>query len=79
MIPLVTVLGLELAAMLGGTVFVENVFARPGIGQFAVNAIVARDYPQIQGVVLVAAAIYALLNLAVDLIYGWLDPRIRYD
>jgi ABC-type dipeptide/oligopeptide/nickel transport system permease component len=79
LIPVVTVLGLELAAMLGGTVFVENAFARPGIGRFAVNAIVARDYPQIQGVVLLAAAIYALLNLAVDLVYGWLDPRIRYD
>jgi peptide/nickel transport system permease protein len=79
MIPVVTVLGLELAAMLGGTVFVENVFARPGIGRFAVNAIVARDYPQIQGVVLFAAVVYALLNLAVDLFYGWLDPRIQFD
>jgi ABC-type dipeptide/oligopeptide/nickel transport system permease component len=79
LIPIVTVLGLELAAMLGGTVFVENVFARPGIGRFAVNAILARDYPQIQGVVLLAATIYALLNLAIDLAYGWLDPRIRYD
>jgi ABC-type dipeptide/oligopeptide/nickel transport system permease component len=79
MIPVVTVLGLELAAMLGGTVFVENVFARPGIGRFAVNAIMARDYPQIQGVVLFAAVIYALLNLVVDLVYGWLDPRIQYD
>jgi ABC-type dipeptide/oligopeptide/nickel transport system permease component len=79
LIPVVTVFGLELAAMLGGTVFVENVFARPGLGRFAVNAIVARDYPQIQGVVLLAATIYAVLNLAIDLGYGWLDPRIRYD
>jgi peptide/nickel transport system permease protein len=79
LIPVVTVIGLEFAAMLGGTVFIENVFARPGIGRFAVNAIVARDYPQIQGVVLLAATVYALLNLAVDLVYGWLDPRIRYD
>jgi ABC-type dipeptide/oligopeptide/nickel transport system permease component len=79
LIPVVTVLGLEMAAMLGGTVFVENAFARPGIGRFAVNAIVARDYPQIQGVVLFAATVYALLNLAIDLVYGWLDPRIRYD
>jgi ABC-type dipeptide/oligopeptide/nickel transport system permease component len=79
LIPVVTVLGLELAAMLGGTVFIENVFARPGIGRFAVNAILARDYPQIQGVVLLAATIYVLLNLAVDLVYGLLDPRIRYD
>lgn len=79
LIPVVTVFGLELAAMLGGTVFVENVFARPGLGRFAVNAILARDYPQIQGVVLLAATVYAVLNLAIDLAYGWLDPRIRYD
>ena len=79
LIPVVTVIGLEFAAMLGGTVFIENVFARPGIGRFAVNAIVARDYPQVQGVVLFAATIYVLLNLAVDLVYGFLDPRIRYE
>jgi len=79
LVPVVTVIGLEFAAMLGGTVFIENVFARPGIGRFAVNAILARDYPQIQGVVLVAATVYALLNLVVDLVYGLLDPRIRYD
>jgi ABC-type dipeptide/oligopeptide/nickel transport system permease component len=60
-------------------VFIENVFARPGIGRFAVNAIAARDYPQVQGVVLFTASIYVLLNLLVDLAYGWLDPRIRYD
>jgi ABC-type dipeptide/oligopeptide/nickel transport system permease component len=65
--------------MLGGSVFVENVFARPGIGRFAVNAILARDYPQIQGAVLVAATLYAVLNLIIDLGYGWLDPKIRFD
>ncbi len=79
LIPVVTVIGLEFAALLGGTVFIENVFTRPGIGRFAVNAISARDYPQIQGVVLFAAVIYVMVNLAVDLIYGLLDPRIRYD
>jgi peptide/nickel transport system permease protein len=79
MIPVVTVIGLQFAGMLGGAVFIENVFARPGIGRFAVNAIAARDYPQVQGVVLFMAAIYVLFNLAVDLVYGWLDPRIRYD
>lgn len=79
LIPVVTVIGLQFAGMLGGAVFIENVFARPGIGRFAVNAIAARDYPQVQGVVLFTAAIYVLINLAVDLIYGWLDPRIRYD
>ena len=79
LIPVVTVLGLQFAGMMGGAVFIENVFARPGIGRFTVNAIAARDYPQVQGVVLFTAIIYVLLNLLVDLAYGWLDPRIRYD
>lgn len=79
MIPVVTVIGLQFAGMLGGAVFIENVFARSGIGRFAVSAIAARDYPQVQGVVLFTATIYVLFNLAVDLVYGWLDPRIRYD
>jgi ABC-type dipeptide/oligopeptide/nickel transport system permease component len=79
LIPVVTVIGLQFAGMLGGTVFIESVFARPGIGRFAVNAIAARDYPQVQGVVLFAATIYVVFNLAVDVLYGVLDPRIRYD
>jgi peptide/nickel transport system permease protein len=79
LIPVVTVLGLQFAAMLGGTVFIESVFARPGLGRFAVNAILMRDYPQIQGIVLFVAAIYVLVNLAVDLLYAVLDPRIVYD
>jgi ABC-type dipeptide/oligopeptide/nickel transport system permease component len=79
LIPVVTVIGLQFAGMLGGAVFIENVFARPGIGRLAVNAIAARDYPQVQGVVLFTATFYVLLNLAVDLVYAWLDPRIRYD
>ncbi len=79
LIPVVTVIGMQFAGMLGGAVFIEAVFARPGIGRFAVNAIAARDYPQVQGVVLFTAAIYVLLNLAVDLMYSVLDPRIRYD
>lgn len=79
LIPVVTVMGLQFGGMLGGTVFIESVFARPGLGRFAVNAIAARDYPQIQGMVLFTATVYVLLNLGVDLLYGWLDPRIRYD
>jgi peptide/nickel transport system permease protein len=77
-IPVVTLIGLQFAGLLGGTVFIESVFARPGIGRFAVNAIAARDYPQVQGVVLFAATIYVVFNLVVDLLYGFLDPRIRY-
>jgi peptide/nickel transport system permease protein len=79
LIPVVTVIGLQFSSMLGGAVFIENVFARPGVGRLAVNAIAARDYPQVQGVVLFAATVYVLLNLVVDLVYGFLDPRIRYD
>jgi peptide/nickel transport system permease protein len=79
LIPVVTVLGLQFAALLGGTVFIENVFARPGIGRLAINSIAMRDYPMVQGIVLFTAVVYALLNLAVDVLYGLLDPRIRYD
>jgi peptide/nickel transport system permease protein len=79
LIPVVTVIGLQFAGMLGGAVFIENVFARAGLGRFVVNAISARDYPQVQGIVLFMATVYVLLNLLVDLAYGWLDPRIRFD
>jgi ABC-type dipeptide/oligopeptide/nickel transport system permease component len=77
LIPVVTVIGIQFGSMLGGTVFIESVFARPGLGRFAINAISYRDYPQIQGMVLFTASIYVLVNLAVDLLYGFLDPRIR--
>ena len=77
LIPLVTYLGLLFADMLGGTVFIESVFARPGLGRFAINAISVRDFPQVQGVVLFVATFYVLLNLIVDLLYGLIDPRIR--
>ena len=79
LIPVVTVIGMMFASLLGGTVFIESVFARSGLGRFAINAISARDYPQVQGIVLGGATIYVLFNLAVDLLYGFLDPRIRYD
>ena len=79
LIPVVTVLGLQFAGLLAGTGFIENVFARPGIGRLVVNAIAARDYPMVQGIVLFTATVYAFLNLAVDVLYGFLDPRIRYD
>jgi len=78
LIPLITYLGLLFADLLGGAVFIEAVFARPGIGRFAVNAITARDFPQVQGLVLFLAFFYLTLNLIVDLLYGIIDPRIRY-
>jgi peptide/nickel transport system permease protein len=77
LIPVITVIGLQFGVLLGGAVFIESVFARPGLGRFVVNAIGARDYPQIQGVVLFAATAFVLVNLAVDLLYGFIDPRIR--
>jgi peptide/nickel transport system permease protein len=79
LIPVVTVIGLQFASLLAGAVFIEAIFARPGLGRFAVNAIIARDYPQVQGVVLFTATIYVLLNLVVDITYGLLDPRITYS
>jgi peptide/nickel transport system permease protein len=79
LVPVVTVMGLQFASLMAGAVFTESVFARPGLGRFAVNAISARDYPQIMGVVLFVAVVYVVLNLAVDILYGILDPRIRYD
>jgi peptide/nickel transport system permease protein len=79
LIPTVTYLGIQLAGLLTGAVVTEQVFSRPGLGQLAVHAIGNRDFPVIQGTVLVTAAIYVLVSLAVDLSYGFIDPRIRYD
>jgi peptide/nickel transport system permease protein len=78
LIPVVTVLGLQVAAIAGGAVIIEWIFGIPGMGQFLVDAIVQRDYPVIQGVNLVIVTIIVLTNLSVDLVYAVLDPRIRY-
>jgi len=78
LIPVVTVLGLQLGGLIGGAVITEYVFALPGVGRLVVDAVFARDYPLVQGVVLLIALGYILTNLVVDLAYGWLDPRIRY-
>ncbi len=79
LIPLVTVLGLQLSALLGGAVIIEQVFGWPGVGQIAVNAIYSRDYPVVQADVLIVSAAFVFMNLAVDLLYARLDPRIRYQ
>ncbi len=78
LIPVITVLGLQLAGLLTGAVVTESVFSRPGLGRVAVTAIGNRDFPLIQGTVLVTAVIYVLVNLLVDLSYAVIDPRIRY-
>ena len=77
LIPVVTVLGLQLGTLIGGAVITEYVFALPGVGRLVVDAVFARDYPLVQGVILLIAIGFILSNLLVDLIYGWIDPRIR--
>ncbi len=79
LIPVVTYFGLQLAGLLAGAVVTETVFSRPGLGRVAVTSISNRDFPLIQGVVLVTAVIYVLVSLAVDLSYAVIDPRIRYS
>ncbi len=75
-IPVVTVLGLELAFLLEGAVIVEVIFSRPGLGSFLVEAIAARDFPKVQAVVILTALLFVTVNLAIDLLYRWIDPRI---
>jgi peptide/nickel transport system permease protein len=77
-VPIVTVIGIGIALLIGGAVVTESVFAIPGLGRLTVDAILRRDYPLIQGVVLLFSFIYVLVNLAIDLLYTLLDPRIRY-
>ncbi len=78
LIPVVTVVGLQFGALLAGAVIIETVFSRPGLGRLIVGAILDKDIPVVQGAVLVTGLSYVLVNLAVDLMYGFLDPRIRY-
>lgn len=78
MIPVLTMIGLQFGALLAGTVVTETVFSRPGLGRLIVNAILSKDYPLVQGAILFLAVVYLLVNLAVDIAYAWLDPRIRY-
>jgi peptide/nickel transport system permease protein len=77
-VPIVTVIGIGVALLIGGAVVTESVFAIPGLGRLTVDAILRRDYPVIQGVVLLFSFVYVLVNLAVDLVYTLFDPRIRY-
>lgn len=79
LIPVVTAIGIHLGHMTTGTVIIETIFAWPGIGSFLVQAVEARDFPVVQGFVLMSALIFVLLNLAVDILYVYLDPRITYQ
>jgi peptide/nickel transport system permease protein len=78
LIPTVTVIGLQFAFMLGGVVVVEVIFAWPGVGRLALDAIYRRDYPMVQGSVLAVALSFVLINLIIDVLYAYLDPRIKY-
>ncbi len=77
-VPIVTVIGLGVALLIGGVVVTESVYAIPGLGRLTVDAVLARDYPTVQAVILVFSMVYVLINLLVDLTYTFLDPRIRY-
>jgi peptide/nickel transport system permease protein/oligopeptide transport system permease protein len=79
LIPVITVIGLRFGALLSGAVLTETVFAWPGVGRLVVDSVSARDYPVVQGAVLVIALSFVLINLMVDLLYGVVNPRIRYD
>jgi peptide/nickel transport system permease protein len=79
LIPVVTILGLQFGAVLTGTIITETIFAWPGVGRLLIQAISFRDYPLVQGCILFIAVTYVGVNLAVDLVYAWLDPRIRYQ
>jgi len=79
MIPVVTIMGLQLSGLLGGAIITETIFSIPGLGRLAVESILTRDYPMVQGVVLFAALAVIITNLAVDMIYASLDPRIRLE
>lgn len=79
LIPTVTVLGLQFGALLGGSIVVETVFAWPGVGRLMIQSISNRDYPVVQAAVVLFAVFFVVINLVVDVVYGFLDPRIRYD
>jgi len=78
LIPVITVVGFQVGYLLGGTVVIEEVFALPGMGRLALNAISQRDYPVVQGVVLLIAGLFVVTNLVVDILYAFVDPRVRY-
>ena len=78
MIPIVTVIGLNIGVLLAGAVLTETVFARPGIGKLLVDSVLSKDYPLVQGIILLIGLIYLFVNLIVDLLYAYLDPRIKY-
>jgi peptide/nickel transport system permease protein len=78
LIPIVTIVGLQMGALMGGALIMERIFSLPGIGMFTYQSILTRDYLGVQAIVVLAAVVYVFVNLAIDVSYAWLDPRIRY-
>ena len=78
LIPVVTVIGLQVPIIIGGSVIIENLFALPGLGRLAVNALIDRDYPVVSGVNLIFSSLVLALNLIVDILYAFLDPRVQH-
>lgn len=78
-IPIITLVGMQMGSLLGGTVVIEQIFSIPGLGQYVLTGITQRDYPVVQGGVLFIAFIYVIINLLVDILYTYIDPRIQYD
>lgn len=79
LIPVITVVGLQFGTLLGGSILTETIFAWPGIGRLLTDSLFARDYPMVQGLVTIFAAMFILVNLGVDLLYAYVDPRVHYD
>jgi peptide/nickel transport system permease protein len=79
LIPIITILGLQFGTLLAGTIVTESIFSWPGVGRLAVQAIEARDYPLLQGCILLIAVSYVLVNLLTDLVYAAVDPRVRLE
>ena len=77
LVPVLTISGIQLAGLLGGVIVVEVVFAWPGLGRLVYDSVAARDYPMLQGAILLIAAIFLIINLIVDILYAVIDPRIR--
>ena len=78
LIPTLTIMGLQVGFLIGGAIVVETLFAIPGLGTYGINAIIGREYQQVQGFILLVAVCFVLVNFLVDLMYSFLDPRIRY-
>jgi peptide/nickel transport system permease protein len=77
-VPIITIIGIGVASLISGVVVTETVFNLPGLGRLVVEAVLARDYPVIQGLILLFSLVYILINLVVDVLYAVFDPRIRY-